>query len=95
MRIEKPGPKKKSTKTKAEHKHLNLVASHGCMVCDSPVVCVHHIRESGEPRNHYKTIPLCYLHHQGAEGVHMLGKKEWSIRFGGEIGHLTALMERL
>ncbi len=80
-------------KTKAEKDHLNWVASQGCMICGCPA-CVHHIREFGEPRNHYKTIPLCYLHHQGESGIHTKGKKEWRKEFGHELGMLEKLMPR-
>jgi hypothetical protein len=93
--FKKPGKKQKKSKTKAEKEHLNLVASHGCMVCDSPVVCVHHIRESGEPRDHYKTIPLCPDHHQGYSGIHYLGKKEFYKRFGHEMDMLEKLRNEI
>ena len=89
--FKKPGRKPKKGKTKAEKEHLNWVASNPCMVCNNPVVCVHHIRESGEPRDHYKTIPLCYDHHQGEYGLHHLGKDEFRKRFGHELGMLKNL----
>ena len=91
MMLKKPGKKPKKSKTKAEKDHLNLVASHPCMVCNNQNVNVHHIRESGEPRNHFKTIPLCYDHHQGKEGIHFLGKKEFYNRYGYEIDMLEKL----
>lgn len=95
MKHQKPGKKHKKSKTKAEKDHLNLVASHHCAVCDNPIVCVHHIRESGEPRNHFKTIPLCYDHHQGENGIHYLGKDEFRKRFGHELDMLVKLTTKL
>jgi hypothetical protein len=93
--IKKPGKKTKKSKTKAEHDHLNLVASHPCMVCNNQNVNVHHIRESGEPRNHFKSIPLCYDHHQGPNGIHTLGKKEFYKRYGHEIKMLKKLRAKI
>ena len=89
--FQKPGAKKKKLKTKTEHEHLNLVASHGCMVCGNKNVNVHHIRESGEPRSHFKTIPLCYDHHQGPNGIHHLGKKAWYKKYWHEMDLLNKL----
>lgn len=93
--IKKPGKKPKKSKTKAEHEHLNLVASHPCMVCNNQNVNVHHIRESGEPRNHFKTIPLCYDHHQGSNGIHFLGKKAWEKLYGSQLEMIEKLKKEL
>ena len=89
----KPGKAKKHGKTKAEKEHLNWVASQGCMICGKNA-SVHHVREFGEPRNHFKTIPLCYDHHQGQNGIHFLGKYEWRKRFGSELDMLEILNRR-
>lgn len=78
------------SKTKAEKDHLNQVASHGCIICGAEA-CLHHIRLFGEPRDHFKVIPLCHFHHQGAEGLHHLGKREWRKRFGHELDLLKRL----
>ncbi len=90
--FQKPGKKPKKGKSKAERDHLNWVASQPCSIegCLNPVN-VHHIRESGEPRNHFKTIPLCYDHHQGKNGSHFLGKDEFRKRFGHELDMLKKL----
>lgn len=81
------------SKTKAEKDHLNWVAGNPCCVCGSHAVNLHHIRILGEPRNHFKVIPLCYFHHQGEEGIHYLGKHEWRKRFGHELDMLEELMK--
>lgn len=91
MMFQKPGKPRKKSKTKSEKDHLNLVASQPCMVCNNQNINVHHIRESGEPRNHFKVIPLCYDHHQGVSGIHTLGKKEWRKKYGHEIDMLIKL----
>lgn len=95
LKFPKQGPKPKKSKTKAEKEHLNLVASHPCMVCGIRPVQVHHIRLLGEPRNHYSTIPLCYLHHLGEYGIHTKGKKEWRKLYGHEKDMLKKLMDKL
>lgn len=88
----KVGKKKKRSKQKSEKDHLNWVASQGCMIpeCLEPP-SVHHIRILGEPRDHFKTIPLCYCHHQGSEGIHFLGKHVWREKYGHEIDMLNEL----
>jgi hypothetical protein len=67
--------------TNAEKSHLAAIASLPCAICGARPVSVHHIRRFGEKRDNWKTSPLCYLHHQGTEGIHHLGKKEWERRF--------------
>lgn len=89
----KPGGKKKSLGKK--RKHLSWVASQGCMIpncLESPNV--HHIRILGESRDDKKTIPLCYNHHQGPEGIHFLGKHAWRKKYGHELDMLNELMKR-
>lgn len=93
MRFKKSAPKSKKTKTKDEKSHLNWVASQGCMICGGEA-CVHHIRILGEPRDHKKTIPLCYDHHQGPNGIHHLGKHAWRKKYGHELGMLNKLTTR-
>lgn len=66
--------------TKAEKAHLDAVASLGCLICGAPA-SIHHVRRYGEKRKHEKATPLCYFHHQGAEGIHHLGKREWERRY--------------
>ena len=94
--VEKPGPKKKPPKDTPETiAHKQWVASQPCMIPGCPGrSCVHHIREHGEPRDHFKTIPLCYDHHQGGpDGLHHMGKHAWRKKFGYEMDMLKTLME--
>ena len=90
----KPGAKKKTSRKAAEKAHLGLVASLGCVICGR-TACVHHIRINGEPRDDFKTIPLCYYHHQGPEGIHHLGKHEFRKRFGHELDMLERVKNLL
>ena len=95
--INKPGNKPKKnrqkSKSKEEQDHLNWLASRGCCICNAPAN-IHHIREFGESRDHFKTIPLCHFHHQGSEGIHYLGKREWRKRYGHENDYLKDLNEK-
>ncbi len=86
-------PKKKG-KTQKEKDHLNWVASNPCSVCNNHTVQIHHIREFGEPRDHFKSIPLCYNHHLGHNGIHFLGKKEFRKRYGHELDMLKKLRKK-
>ncbi len=93
--VPKPGLKKKKTKkTKEEADHLNKVASLGCIICKAEA-CVHHIRVSGEPRNHMRTIPLCWDHHQGPNGIHTMGKRVWWKLYGHELELLELVLTKI
>jgi hypothetical protein len=70
--------------TVADKRRLNAVASLPCAVCGATPCNVHHVRRYGETRKHSKTIPLCYRHHQGADGIHTLGKKAFCREYGSE-----------
>lgn len=92
--LSKPGKPKKQGKTIEEISHSNRIASLGCVICGG-VACVHHIRIFGEPRDHYKIIPLCWNHHQGPDGLHHLGKRAWRERFGHELDMLKIIERRM
>lgn len=68
---------------------MGRVAALGCIVCrrlglgPTPAE-VHHLRDSlvGRRRSSdYETMPLCTLHHRGADGIHHLGVKAWERRY--------------
>ncbi len=76
--------------TKAEKKLMNQMSEYGCVVCrwhenvdDLPQANLHHIRDgTGLGLKDKSIIPLCHYHHQGAEGVHTIGKKTWENKYG-------------
>lgn len=76
----------KRSATKAEKQHMQRVANLGCIVCSECLGCmgspaqVHHVRvRHGWGRSsHYETIPLCEPHHTGKDGVHSMGRDEFS-----------------
>lgn len=78
--------------TTAERDHMGRVAALGCIVCrrlnlGATPAEVHHIREGtgkGQRASHFDTLPLCYLHHRGADGIHHIGVKAWTRRYWKE-----------
>lgn len=62
----------------------------GCIVCQLQGLGktppqIHHILTGvgmGQRATHQETIPLCYHHHQGVEGVHTWGVRAWEERIG-------------
>jgi len=85
--------------TKATKRHLDRVASLGCLICERPAV-IHHIRTgqgAGQRASDYLTIPLCPDHHtQGGSGVAIhAGQKTWEALYGSELDHLADTIRRL
>lgn len=70
--------------------------SHGCIVCGSPYIHIHHVfygtanRKLSEQYG-YK-IPLCQMHHTGPEGIHfkreldLFWKKAAQVDFESKFG---------
>lgn len=59
-------------------RHMSLVAAMPCAICGESPVQVHHIREEqgmSQRASDFLTVPLCYEHHQGATGIHGMGRK--------------------
>ena len=72
--------------TKSEKKHLERVASHGCIICCMPAE-IHHLRTGqgmGKKANNYEVIGLCPTHHRnGGYGIAFhAGKKAFEANFG-------------
>lgn len=82
--------------------HMGRVAAIGCIVCrragfgETPAE-VHHIRTgTGWGRaSHFRTLPLCFHHHRGADGIHTLGTKAWERRYGSEQDLLSEVLALL
>lgn len=90
---------------KQEKKHMDRVASLGCVVCRnlglgaSPST-VHHVRHgqgAGQRAGHFLTIPLCKLHHQdGGYGVAIhAGQEHWESLYGSELELLNKTIRDL
>lgn len=81
---------------------MGRVAALGCCVCrrlgfSSTPAEVHHIREGqGRQRaSDFETIPLCFTHHRGEDGIHTIGTKAWHRRFWSERELLSDVLEEL
>lgn len=81
------------SKTKAERRHMDLVASLGCVVCrnlgygPSPAQ-LHHIRTGkgmGQRSGHKEVLPLCPRHHLATypTGYHA-SPRVWQLKYGSE-----------
>ena len=77
--------------SKKEKKHLALVSSLGCLICQQPAIC-HHIRNRGDGKGNigfgqrataYETIPLCPSHHVGSFSIHNT-KRQFEAMYGTE-----------
>jgi len=82
---------KKKVATAKEKRHLELVASLNCLICQQPAIC-HHIRNRGDGKgnigfskraNHYEVIPLCPSHHVGPFSIHNT-KRQFEAMYGTE-----------
>lgn len=70
-----------------DKKHLQKVRELGCCICGAKPAHAHHIREGqgmGQKASDYESIPLCWYHHQGPQGIHHMGTRAWQERYGRE-----------
>jgi hypothetical protein len=78
---------------------MGRVAELPCAICSDWPVTVHHILEGripGRKSEDTLTLPLCPEHHQGSQGIHTLGPREWCRRFKTtEMRLLAATIEAL
>ncbi|MDX5416057.1 MAG: hypothetical protein LPK88_07025 [Alphaproteobacteria bacterium] len=78
--------------------HLARVAQLPCVICGSRPVEVHHVicgRYGQRRATDEDTIPLCYNHHRGPEGIHTI-RAEWVARYGEDhewLPHVRRWME--
>jgi hypothetical protein len=74
--------------TKNEKNYMARVARLGCIVCSAaygiemPDVHLHHVRRFGQPRFASPCLPLCYEHHLGNTGIHLMGAKGFAAKHG-------------
>jgi len=74
--------------TKNEKNALNKIARLGCIVCSAaygiemPDIQLHHVRRFGQPRLTSPCLPLCFEHHLGNTGIHLMGAKGFANKHG-------------
>ena len=77
--------------------HLARVATLRCVCCGAWSVQVHHCisgRFSQRKSGDRETIPLCWLHHLGPEGIHT-NKRLWEDTYGPDTDYLTTVADML
>lgn len=73
------------------------VAALGCIICKSEAE-VHHIRDGtgmAMRASHQETIPLCFRHHRGEQGIHTLGTRKWEGVYGKQRDLLREVLMQL
>lgn len=87
---------------KAESEYMRRVQEIGCIVCREKGIftpaLVHHCDTGmGRKRDHYKTIPMCFMHHSYSSplGFHSMGKEVWEKRFGTQKYFMNKVSEIL
>ena len=86
------------TPTPAERRWMDAVGQLGCVACKKlgvhqPEISIHHIDGRTKAGVHFKTIPLCYLHHQGGDGKgDFVSVHPWKRRFEEMFGTQEELL---
>jgi hypothetical protein len=83
----------KAEKAKRDPARLAAVARLPCVICGSHPVQVHHClhaRYSQRRNADQLTIPLCWNHHLGPDGIHT-NKAKWQRLHGPDTGFLSVV----
>ena len=77
------------TPTAKEKAWMNAIRELNCIVCrneglGATPAAIHHIDGKTKPDVHFKTLPICAIHHQtGGYGIALhAGRAEWEKRYG-------------
>lgn len=87
----------KAPKPVKDPAHMARVAQLPCVCCGARPVQVHHVisgRYGQRKASDRETIPLCWLHHQGPEGIHA-SKAAWEAKYGNDFDYLPAVADQL
>ena len=79
--------------TAAAKAHMAAVARLPCVCCGAWPVSVHHVisgRYSQRKASDMETIPLCWNHHQGPDGIHT-NKTKWQQSYGLDTDYLPQI----
>ncbi len=78
---------------------MDAVRDLGCIVCRKMYghrneAMIHHTDGQTKPGSHLRTLPLCYLHHQGgAEDGLFISRHPWKARFEAAYGTEGELLQ--
>ena len=82
-----PASKSESTwQAVSAKEYENKVRDLGCILCQhlglgKTPASIHHVESIRDELSAYAIIPLCYDHHQGANGVHGLHRRAFEMRY--------------
>lgn len=76
--------------------HIGRVKELPCVACHKPCQEAHHIRMSpitggGQKASDWLTMPMCAACHRELHA----GKETWEMRYGRQIDHVVATLDRL
>jgi len=87
--------------TKEEKEWLDSIENFGCIVCANEGFgytpsAIHHIDGKVKPDCHFKTLPLCGLHHQGENDTKKYTPRHpWKKRFEARYGTESELLNQV
>lgn len=90
---------KQSMTRREREERFSALAEMGCVICGRPAE-IHHCKGHkfgcgmGKKSDDAFTIPLCYFHHAGQEGIHR-GIPSWEKRYGTQLGWLRMVNRQL
>ena len=91
--------RKQSLTKKEKDARFSMLSDMGCVICQQPPQ-IHHCKGyvfgcgMGQKADDAFTIPLCYSHHVGAEGIHR-GVPSWEKKHGTQLGWLRLVNQQL
>ena len=88
----------KKKPTKEESAYMGRISMLPCSAFGCGGVEVHHVRNNtgmGCRPSHFDTIALCVRHHRGEDGIHTIGKKTWSAKYGSELDMLEETKRKM
>lgn len=92
----------KKPPTTAQRKRWSRIVEIGCILNNSDCrgrITVHHCGTgAGGRKDHDKTIPLCFEHHLGKNGIDggTISKRGWQVKYGSEdhfLGLTNSIMQ--
>lgn len=91
----KPGKKKKKVTREIDESYVKWIHSYACIVCGSWPVHAHHAVSRGAGGSDRSVVPLCFTHHTGDQGIHLLGKIHFQAQFRVDLEALVSHFNEL
>lgn len=91
----KPGQKKKKARRELDPDYVRWIHSYACVVCGSHPVHAHHATSRGAGGSDRTVVPLCFTHHTGDLGIHLLGQIHFQAKFRIDLDALVQQFNKL